>query len=221
MNLFVQEPLRLQHNIVETQRGRGRYYETPTGCYPSVTTVLSMADHTWLDEWRKEIGEEEANRITREAAERGTRLHTTLELYLKNDPDYDNMSWMTRDLFNQVRNPLKNLITKVYAQEIPLYSKVLRTAGRCDCIAEIYDRPHIVDFKNSRNEKLPEHIGNYHMQVSAYGVMANENFGLTIKDYLIIIANVQENQPTLVFGKIRDHIGEFVELRKKFDESLS
>ena len=58
---------------------------TPTGeMYPSVTTVLGSRDKSWLYEWRKKVGEEEANRISQRAANRGTRLHKICEDYICN-----------------------------------------------------------------------------------------------------------------------------------------
>lgn len=218
--MFLQSPIQSKTEIVETRRHGGRHYVTPAGTFPSVTTVLSMSDHSYLDEWRNRIGHEEADRITKRAAARGTLLHSTVEQYLKNDPDYQVMNLVTLELFRQIQKPLDEMIETVYTQEIPLYSKVLRTAGRCDCIALIGGKVHIVDFKTSTKEKDPTFLDNYHCQVSAYGIMSNEILGTEIRDYVIVIANLEENFPSLVFGKIKDHIGDFVSLRKKYDEFI-
>jgi genome maintenance exonuclease 1 len=55
---------------------KGRTYVTPDGnVYPSVTTVLSPYSKDAINSWRKRVGEEEANRVSRLAASRGTKLH--------------------------------------------------------------------------------------------------------------------------------------------------
>ena len=61
-----------------------RHYQTPTGSpLPSVTTVLSsLADKTAIYEWRKRVGNEEANRITKLATGIGTQVHLHLEKYI-------------------------------------------------------------------------------------------------------------------------------------------
>ena len=57
-----------------------RYYLTPEGKkYPSVTTMLSYFSKDTILEWRKRVGAEEANRISRQASNRGTKLHTIVE----------------------------------------------------------------------------------------------------------------------------------------------
>ena len=55
---------------------RKRYYVTPDGNeYPSVTTVLSIRGKEGLMAWRKRVGEDVANYISRKAANRGTKVH--------------------------------------------------------------------------------------------------------------------------------------------------
>ena len=67
----------------------GRVYTTPGGInYPSVTTVLGYRDRWKWAEWRKSIGEEEANRITRHATTRGTEVHNIAERYINNEEDF-------------------------------------------------------------------------------------------------------------------------------------
>ena len=63
----------------------GRVYKVPGGkLYPSITTVLSSYNKKAIMEWRKRVGDEEANRISRMASGRGTKLHNTIEKYLLN-----------------------------------------------------------------------------------------------------------------------------------------
>ena len=53
-----------------------RHYVTPEGNkYPSITTVLSEYSRQGIMEWRKRVGNEEANRVSGKASTRGTKLH--------------------------------------------------------------------------------------------------------------------------------------------------
>ena len=67
----------LDYDLKSVTTEDGRLYETPTGQrYPSVTTVLSAYNKKAIFEWRQRVGEEQANRISRKASGRGTKLHT-------------------------------------------------------------------------------------------------------------------------------------------------
>ena len=74
--------------LAETTKS-GRKYNCPNGVsYPSVTTVLSILSEDAIAAWRKRVGEEEANKISHRASTRGTAVHSIIEKYLDNDPDY-------------------------------------------------------------------------------------------------------------------------------------
>ena len=60
----------------ETLKSGTRYYYDENGNkYPSITTVISHFSKKSIMEWRKRVGEKEANRITTQAARRGTSVH--------------------------------------------------------------------------------------------------------------------------------------------------
>ena len=76
-----QFPKLLQENLDGT-----RVYVTPSGNrYPSVTTVLADYGKEAILEWRKRVGDEKANEISRKATTRGTSVHKALELYPNTD----------------------------------------------------------------------------------------------------------------------------------------
>ena len=62
--------------LQRTENSNGRFYNTPDGkLLPSVTTILSATkDNSYLDEWRNNIGEQKAAKITEEASRLGTEL---------------------------------------------------------------------------------------------------------------------------------------------------
>ena len=62
-----------------------RFYKVPSGkMYPSITSVTSFYNREIFINWRKKVGEEEANKITRESTFRGTKYHDVVEYYIKN-----------------------------------------------------------------------------------------------------------------------------------------
>ena len=61
------------------QSPRHGQYEIAGVKYPRVSTILGVISKPGLEAWRQRVGVEEANRISTEAANHGTALHTILE----------------------------------------------------------------------------------------------------------------------------------------------
>lgn len=176
-----------------------RYYVTPEGNkYPSITTVLSAYNQKAIFEWRKRVGEEEANRISKQASGRGTRIHKLCEDYLNNkEPEFKTpLDTVTFESFK----PVLHRINNIYAQEIRMYSDHLRIAGTVDCIAEFDGKLSVIDFKTARKAKREEDIENYFMQASAYAIMFEERFGIPVSRTVIAIA-VDEEEPQIFINK--------------------
>lgn len=190
--------------VAETTES-GRKYFTPDGkAYPSITTVLSILSAKSIAAWRKRVGEEQANAISRQASGRGEDVHAIIEKYLDNDPNY------TKGYLPHIVNSFKDLqpifdsrIGKIYAQEAPLYSDHLGCAGRVDCVAEFDGQISIIDFKTSRRHKTKDKIHNYFMQESAYAIMWEERTGIPITQ-LVTIMTIDHYEPQ-VFVEHRDN----------------
>ena len=190
--------------VAETTES-GRKYFTPDGkAYPSITTVLSILSAKSIAAWRKRVGEEQANAISRQASGRGEDVHAIIEKYLDNDPNY------TKGYLPHIVNSFKDLqpifdsrIGKIYAQEAPLYSDHLGCAGRVDCVAEFDGQISIIDFKTSRRHKTKDKIHNYFMQESAYAIMWEERTGMPITQ-LVTIMTIDHYEPQ-VFVEHRDN----------------
>lgn len=171
-----------------------RFYETPSGLlYPSVTTVLGYETKDGIEKWRKRVGKEEADKITAYAANLGTHIHSFTEHYLKNlDPWFllaeSDLSLHEKMMWNSFK-PTLNRIDNIIALEAPLYSNLLKLAGRTDCIAEYEGNLSIIDFKTSRSLKEEYWIENYFMQGAAYSIMYEELTGTRINDVVILIVN--------------------------------
>ena len=63
----------------------GRFYIDSKGQeVPSVTNVLSStSDKSGIEEWKRRVGHEEAERILQESLSIGTNVHDALENYLQ------------------------------------------------------------------------------------------------------------------------------------------
>jgi genome maintenance exonuclease 1 len=205
----------------ETINGK-RFYVTPGGNkYPSVTTITSQYNKQSIMEWRKRVGEEEANRISSKAAGRGTRVHTMCENYLNNQEDYLQKQMPDAIVMFKTLQPLLNeYVNNIHALEVPLYSDYLRTAGRVDCIAEFDGAISVIDFKTSSKPKEDKWIQNYYMQCSAYAVMFEERTGIPVSRIVVMIA-VDGEKAQIFVKKRNDYIDGFIKYRDIYEELLN
>jgi genome maintenance exonuclease 1 len=194
-----------------------RYYVTPEGNkYPSITTVLSSYNLKHILEWRKRVGEEEANKITRQASSRGTRIHKLCEDYLDNKtPEYKTP--FDVEVFRSLK-PELHRINNIYAQELRMYSDHLRIAGTVDCVGEFDGQLAVIDFKTSRRPKDREQIANYFMQASAYAIMFEEQFGIPVSRTVIMIA-VDDHEPQCFVEKRDNFVKPLLEFRDLYEKN--
>ena len=202
-----------------------RYYKVPDADefikLVSITSVTSHRNRQFFADWRKKVGEEKANRITKRATSRGTDMHTLTEYYLKNE-ELPEVQPISNFLFKISKEKL-NLINNIYALEGSLYSKQLGVAGTVDCIAEYDGELAIIDFKTSAKPKPREWIEHYFVQCMAYGCMLYELNGISVKKLVNIMAC--ENGECVVYEErdkskyiklLTEYIGEFVRDRLEF-----
>lgn len=190
-----------------------RVYETPSGkAYPSVTTVTGLLKKQAIMEWRKKVGEEEANKISSKAASRGTRIHGLCEQYLLNKEVVPNMFDM--DMWQNMK-PYLHSINNIYALEQPLFSDHLEVAGTVDCIAEYNGKMSVIDFKTSRRLKHRDDIHDYFMQCSAYAVAFEEMTKIPVPQLVVLIA-VDDEKPLVFVEKRNTWINGFRDLRAEY-----
>lgn len=195
----------------------GRTYVTPEGKkYPSITTVLGELSKASILQWRKRVGDAEANRISTQSSVRGTAVHQLAEDYINNKPDWDKGA-MPSNLFsfNQIRPILDERVNNIWQQEIPLYSDKFEMAGRVDCIAELDGVLTVIDFKTARKPKKKEWIENYFMQGTFYAAAFYERTGVAIKQTAIIIA-VDGNEPQVFIEPVEDYLKPLLAARKNY-----
>ena len=163
-----------------------RFYQTPNGNYPSVTTVTGFKKNAFFAEWRRK-NPKESVRVT----SRGNKLHSLIEDYLNNefDPatDKGKVTPDTLELFLQLR-PELDKIDNIYALEAPLWSETLGLAGRVDCVGEYNGKLSIIDFKGSTRSKRREDIFNYFQQATAYAIAWHERTGIAIDNFAILVS---------------------------------
>jgi len=166
-----------------------RYYKVGDSDEPqkfvSITSVISHFNKEKFSAWRKKVGNEEADKITRKATSRGTDLHTLVEDYLHNR-NLSDVQPISEHLFKIAKSDL-NRINNIYALEGSLYSQYLGVAGTVDCIAEFDGELSIIDFKTSKQPKPREWIDGYFVQCCAYACMLHELTGLSVKKFVIIM----------------------------------
>jgi genome maintenance exonuclease 1 len=179
----------------ESLNGR-RYYVTPAGQrVPSVTTILDATKpaeaRQALAEWRRRVGEDRAQQITTEAANRGTRMHKWLENYVQTgDPGapgtHPESQRSHRMAMKIIESGFKN-VSEVWGNEVPLYFPELY-AGTTDCVGVHAGDEAILDFKQSNKPKRREWIDDYFLQLTAYALAHNEVHGSNIRKGVVMMS---------------------------------
>jgi genome maintenance exonuclease 1 len=184
-----------------------RHYVLPNGeKVPSVTTILdrtkSEESKQALANWKKRVGEQQAQQIVTEAANRGTRMHSYLESYILSDDmkplppnPFGHASW-----FMAAEVILKGLsnVDEFWGTEVPVYYSGLY-AGTTDCLGLWKGQPAIMDFKQSNKVKKKEYIADYFTQLAAYAEAHNDTHGTNINTGVILMAVQPKQQPDGTF----------------------
>ena len=202
-----------------------RYYKLPgednLSRLVSITSVTSFHNRHIFEDWRKKVGEEEANKINRQATSRGTDMHTLVEGHFINLEILPQVQPLSYYLFQIAREKL-NKINNIYALEGSIYSKQLGIAGTVDCIAEYNGELAVIDFKTSKKAKPREWIEHYFVQCAAYACMFYEVTGIAVKKLVILMACedgdcvVYEEYDKMKYIRLlNDYINEFVQSKLK------
>jgi genome maintenance exonuclease 1 len=219
MRIFQHKNIELDELETTTINGK-RHYLTEDGALPSITSVLSVLSRAGIAEWRKRVGEAEANRISTQAARRGTNVHQMCEDYLNNELEEKKFLPHERAMFAGIKRQLDERVGIVYTQETPLYSKYLGVAGRVDCIAEFDGRLSVIDFKTAGKLKEKRYIENYFQQAAAYCVMFEERTGIPVDKIVIMIAVENEDNAQVFIEKRDNWIADLQETIKIFNKSV-
>ena len=204
---------------VDTKIGR-HYLDSNNKAVPSVTTVLSGTSNSkaGIDQWRRRVGNEEADRIIKQSTDIGTAVHEAIEKYL-NKEDWDNFEntsdqILAKNISNKfIKDALKG-ITEIWGLEVGLILDNLY-AGTADCVGLYRDIPTLIDFKTAKKIKKRDWIEDYFLQGCAYANAHNVMFGTDIQQ--IVILMVDRN---LIFQEYIVRPTEFSYLTRKWKNRL-
>ena len=172
-----------------------RHYVLPDGSrVPSVTTILDKTkpaeNKKALEDWRNSIGHKRAQEITTEAANRGTRMHTYLEHYIKTgamkERGSNPFSWPSHKMAESVIAQGLVNVDEFWGVEVPLYFPEIY-AGTTDCVGVHKGQLAILDFKQSNKVKKEEWIDDYKLQLAAYAEAHDEVYGTKIEKGVILM----------------------------------
>lgn len=161
---------------------------------PSVTTVLGQTQpkekQESLERWRSRVGLREAQKITRDAAIRGTAMHKYLEDLIRGQRSLDltPLGVEATKMAEIIVERGLNDCSEIYGIEATLYYPNLY-AGSVDLVAKYKDKVSIIDFKQTNKPKQREWIGDYFLQMAAYGMAHDAVYGTSIEQGVIMMCS--------------------------------
>ena len=161
---------------------------------PSVTTVLGQTQpkekQESLERWRNRVGLREAQKITRDAAIRGTAMHKYLEDLIRGQRSLDltPLGIEATKMAEIIVERGLNDCSEIYGIEATLYYPNLY-AGSVDLVAKYKDKVSIIDFKQTNKPKQREWIGDYFLQMAAYGMAHDAVYGTSIEQGVIMMCS--------------------------------
>ena len=131
---FIDVDLHEHVDVEPVTKDGTRFYPIPGAdkYYPSVTSITSFKNAQFFQKWAR-IGENEANRITARATQRGTAFHALAEDYFKGNLNIDKYlenNPLSVRMFQSAKSTL-NRINNIHCLETFLYSHYLGLAWSC------------------------------------------------------------------------------------------
>jgi genome maintenance exonuclease 1 len=169
-----------------------RHYEVGSEKLPSVTTILAATQsdekRASLAKWKEKVGDVKADEIKNQAANRGTALHSYIEMHLNGQGLLD-----LTDTGVQAKSMAQTIIDKglgdlqeIWGSEVTLYYPGL-FAGATDLCGIYQGRDSIVDFKQSNRPKREEWIEDYKLQLAAYATAHDYVYKTSIEQGVILM----------------------------------
>jgi genome maintenance exonuclease 1 len=165
---------------------------------PSTTTVLSsmapVGKIMALINWRKRVGEEEAKRRTRLAANRGTWMHGVIEDYFNGEDIEHHLEkapdWLP--YFEAVEPFLATIETPILVESAVAWwheEDHIGYSGTLDMVAAMGDGSvALIDWKSSYKEKPDYQLADYKRQLGAYAMAAEQLYSCSIDEAWCVIA---------------------------------
>ena len=197
----------------------GRKYLVDNIKVPSVTTILGATkDKRFLDNWRRRVGDKEADRIMRQASTVGTEMHQVLEYYLTGQGYYNAAEEGTKPRM-MAKTILDNIkLDEVWGNEISLQYKN-QFAGTADLTAVAYGKPSIVDWKQANRPKKEEWVEDYKLQLGAYYLAHTANYGPIEQGVISICTrDLQYQEFRLSEADLKEYSEKFLERLSEFNK---
>ena len=163
---------------------------------PSVTSILqatkSEEDKASLENWKKRVGHEEANKIKVEASNRGTSMHSYIEDFLKgriNESFFESNEQYKNMAKEIIDKGIKGRLEEIYGMETTLYYPE-KYAGTADLVGIYQGQETIIDFKQANKPKKIDYIQDYFLQLGAYTLAHNVVYKTSISSGVILLCTV-------------------------------
>lgn len=165
---------------------------------PRVTEIISQMIHEdYIANWANSLGFKHKGyrAALREASEKGTYTHESIECFLKWKlvPDFENIPYMAKDAVYNAYNSFQKWWTCINENnnvEIVYSEKTLSCkwfGGTMDCLLKINGIYWLIDFKTSN------HMNYKHwLQISAYRYMLLEECGIELGGCLVLVLNKEK-----------------------------
>lgn len=192
-----------------------RFYQVPDGeqavWYPSVTTVTGWRDREKWKRWRQDNASK-----SKMILERGKQFHLTMEYYLSNRDPIQVLFGRPHleEMFLRIKPRVDTFVNNVVGLEVPLHSRLMRLAGRTDCLAEFDGKLSVIDFKTAERMKDLQGCHEYFLQATAYSIMFQELTGTRVPQIVIMMVSADGEEQAFVENP-RDYVRE---LKERIDE---
>ena len=193
-----------------------RHYDISNEKLPSVTTIISLTQseekRQSLEQWRKRVGEQEAENIRDTAAARGTLMHSFLEYYVRGDKllDLSDEGKVASGMGQIIIDQGLKEMEEVWGSEVTLFYPGLY-AGSTDLCGIYSGRESIVDFKQTNKPKRREWIEDYFVQLAAYAMAHDVIYGTCIDQGVVLMCSKDK-----YFQKFTSNGKEFTRYKHKF-----
>jgi hypothetical protein len=191
MSIVIKNKFQYPKTVREAIEGH-RHYAVGQEKLPSVTTVLGETkDKKFLEDWKKRVGEQQAEKIKNDAAARGSVMHHILEEYIIGNKHVDltsngkKASVMAQIIIDKGLSK----VDSVYGIEAVMHYPGLY-AGSADLVGVHQGEDAIMDFKQTNKPKQEAWIGDYFLQLAAYGMAHDYVYGTKINKGVIMMCSI-------------------------------